>query len=183
MEDQQIIALLWQRSEEAIAALNEKFGNRLQHLSRNILSSDADAQECVNDTYLALWNAIPPQRPEPLTPFVLRLCKNIAISRLRAATARKRSGYEVALEELSDIIGSNTLDDTLSAQVLGQAINRFLGTLNPKDRIIFLRRHWYGDSVPAIAKQMRLSESNISVRLHRTRNKLKSYLIQEGLYE
>ena len=183
MEDQQIITLLWQRSEEAIAALNEKFGSRLQHLSRNILSSDADAQECVNDTYLALWNAIPPQRPEPLAPFVLRLCKNLAISRLRAITAQKRSGYEVALEELSDIIGSNTLDDALSAQVLGQAINRFLGTLNAKDRVIFLRRHWYGDSVQAIAKQMRLSESNISVRLHRTRNKLKSYLIQEGLYE
>ena len=183
MEDQQIITLLWQRSEDAIAALNEKFGSRLQHLAKNIVSSDADAQECVNDTYLALWNTIPPQRPDPLTPYILRLCKNIAISRLRSATAQKRSGYEVALEELSDVIGCNALEDTLSAQVLGQAIDRFLGTLTQKDRVIFLRRHWYGDSVQDIAKQMQLSESNISVRLHRTRNKLKSYLILEGLYE
>lgn len=183
MEDKQIISLLWQRNEDAIAALNEKFGRRLQHLAGNILSSDADAQECVNDTYLALWNTIPPQRPEPLAPFVLRLCKNIAISRLRGATAQKRSGYEIALDELSDIIGANTLDDTLSAQALGEGINRFLGTLKQKDRVIFLRRHWYGDSIQSIAQQMLLSESNISVRLHRIRNKLKSYLIQEGLYE
>ena len=183
MEDKQIISLLWQRNEDAIAALNEKFGRRLQHLAGNILSSDADAQECVNDTYLALWNTIPPQRPEPLAPFVLRLCKNIAISRLRTVTAQKRSGYEVALEELSEVIGTDTLEDTLSARELGQAIDRFLGTLKQQDRVIFLRRHWYGDSVQEIAQRLDLRESTVSVHLHRTRNKLKTYLIKEGLYE
>ena len=183
MEDKQIISLLWQRNEDAIAALNEKFGRRLQHLAGNILSSDADAQECVNDTYLALWNTIPPQRPEPLAPFVLRLCKNIAISRLRTVTAQKRSGYEVALEELSEVIGTDTLEDTLSARELGQAIDRFLGTLKQQDRVIFLRRHWQGDSVADIARQLSISEGSVSVRLHRIRNKLKNYLKKEGFYE
>ena len=183
MEDHQIISLLWQRSEDAIAALSEKFGSRLQRLAHNILSSDADAQECVNDTFLALWNTIPPQRPDPLPPYILRLCKNIAISRLRAATAQKRSGYEVALEELSDVIGADTLEQSVSARELGQAIDAFLDTLSQDNRVIFLRRHWYGDSVQEIARQLGMSQSNVSVRLYHTRNKLKTYLIKEGLYE
>ncbi len=181
MEDRQIISLLWQRSEDAIAALSAKFGHRLQRLAKNILLNERDAQECVNDTYLAVWNTIPPQQPDPLSPYILRLCKNIAISRLRSSTAQKRSAYEVALDELGDAIGLDTLEQTLSAQELGQAIDRFLDTLRREDRIIFLRRHWHGDSVQEIARTLGLRENNISVRLHRVRNKLKAYLTKEGL--
>lgn len=181
MEEREIISLLWQRHEDAIAALEALYGHRLQRLARNILPSDADAQECVNDTLLALWNSIPPQRPEPLTPYILRVCKNIAVSRLRQLTAQKRSGYEVALDELSEIIGTDSLEQALSAQELGRAIDCFLGTLRKTDRVIFLRRHWYGDSAQDIARLVGLSESNVSVRLHRTRNKLKTYLTKEGL--
>lgn len=183
MEEREILSLLWQRSEEAIDALQTCYGRRLQRLARNILPTEADAQECVNDTFLALWNSIPPQRPEPLAPYILRVCKNIAITRLRRIAAGKRSGYEVALEELSEAIGADTLEQALSARQLGWAIDAFLDTLRREDRFLFLRRHWYGDSVQSIARQLGKSESNISVRLHRIRNKLKDYLIKEGLYE
>ena len=183
MEDRDIISLLWQRHEDAIAALAEKFGQRLQRLAKNILLNESDAQECVNDTYLAVWNTIPPQRPSPLSPYILRLCKNIAISKLRAATAQKRSAYEIALDELSEAIGMDTLEQTLSSQELGRAIDAFLDTLSREDRFVFLRRHWYGDSVQDIAHSLGQSTNRVSVRLHRIRSKLKDYLIKEGLYE
>lgn len=183
MEEREILSLLLQRHEEAISALQALYGHRLQRLARNILPTDADAQECVNDTYLALWNTIPPQRPDPLMPYILRVCKNIAVSRLRHFTAQKRGGYEVALDELSEAIGSDNLEQALSAQELGRAIDIFLDTLRREDRFVFLRRHWYGDSVQEIARCLDKSESSISARLHRIRSKLKTYLIKEGLYE
>ena len=183
MEDRVIIDLLWSRSEDAIQALAQQFGRRLQRLAENILSSEPDAQECVNDTYLAVWNTIPPQRPVPLAPYLLCLCRNIAISRLRSATAKKRSAYEISLNELDEAIGADSLTQTITSRELGRTIDRFLDTLCKEDRVIFLRRHWYGDSVADIAKSLGLSESNISVRLHRIRQKLKTYLVTEGYYE
>ncbi len=181
MEEKEILSRLLSRKEDAIPALETVYGKRLIALSRNIVPTDADAQECINDTYLALWNTIPPQKPEPLTPYVLRICKNIAVSRLRSITAQKRSGYEIALDELEQVIGTDSLEQALSEKELGQAINRFLKTLSQTDRVIFLRRHWYGDSVQLIAKNLGLNENNISVRLHRIRSKLRTYLTKEGL--
>ena len=180
MEDREIIALLWQRSEDAIRALAEKIGHRLQRLARNILVNPQDAEECVSDTYLALWNTIPPRRPEPLSPYALRICKNLAVSRLRVSLAQKRSGYEIALDELSEAIGAQALEETISARELGRAIDRFLSTLSVENRVIFLRRHWYGDSVQEIATRVRLSENTVSVRLTRTRAKLREFLTKEG---
>lgn len=181
MEEREILSLLLQRNEAAIAALEAAYGKRLLALARNILPTDGDAQECVNDTYLALWNATAPQQPELLTPYVLRVCKNIAVSKLRQLTAQKRSGYEVALDELSEVIGTRSLEEALSAKELGQAIDHFLGKLHREDRVIFLRRHWYGDSMQEIARKLGRSENHISVRLSRTRTKLKKYLTKEGL--
>ena len=183
MEDRLIIDLLWQRSDEAIPALSEKFGHRLQRLARNILPNPLDAEECVSETYFALWNTIPPQRPNPLAPYALRICKNIAVSRLRANLAGKRSGYEVALDELSEAIGSQTLEEAIAARELGQSIDRFLGTLNTENRVIFLRRYWYGDSISEIAQRVSLSENTVYVRLSRSRAKLREYLKKEGYYE
>lgn len=183
MEDREILAMLWDRNAEALDALAMKFGHRLQRLARNILPSDQDAQECVNDTYLALWNTIPPQRPEPLAPYVLRLCKNISVSRFRSITAKKRSCYEVTLDELSEAIGTTSLDETVDARLLGQTIDKFLTTLSKENRVIFLRRYWHGDSVQSIAQRMGLSENVVSVRLSRTREKLRAFLIKEGYYE
>lgn len=183
MEDRQIIALLWARAEDAITALRDKFGHRLQRLAANILLNPWDAEECVNDTYLAVWNTVPPHRPDPLAPYTLRICKNIAASRLRATLAQKRCGYEIALDELSEAIGTASLEQTLDVRELGRAIDRFLDTLNRENRFLFLRRYWYGDSVHSIAQQTGLSENAASVRLNRIRNKLKTYLQKEGLYE
>lgn len=183
MEDRQIIALLWQRSEAAIQALTEKFGHRLQRLARNILPNPWDAEECVSDTYLALWNTIPPQQPDPLAPYALRVCKNIAVSRLRTQTTQKRSGYEIALDELSEAIGAQTLEEMVSARELGRAIDRFLDTLSTENRVIFLRRYWYGDSIADIARRVSLSENTVYVRLSRSRTKLRQYLKKEGYYE
>lgn len=183
MEDKQIISLLWARADNAIAAIAEKLGHRLQRLAQNILPNPWDAEEAVNDTYLAMWNTIPPKRPEPLAPYALRLCKNIAVSRLRTILAVKRSGYEIALDELSECIGTASLEDTLDARELGRALDCFLDTLSLQNRVIFLRRHWYGDAISEIAERVGLSENAVSVRLNRIRNKLKTYLTQEGFYE
>lgn len=181
MEDKEILDLLWSRSEEGITALTQKLGSRLQRLAQNILLDPQDAQECVNDTLLALWNAIPPHRPEPILPYALRICKNIATSRLRNRLAIKRSGYEIALDELADAIGADTLQQALDEQALGSAINVFLATLSAENRVIFLRRYWHGESVSTIASLVSLSENTVSVRLSRIRGKLRTYLKKEEL--
>lgn len=182
MEDDRIIALLWQRAEEALDALAAKFGAGLLALARNILPDLRDAEEAVSDTYLALWNAIPPARPEPLPPYVYRVGRNTALNRLRRDTAQRRCGYELSLDELSACIAGPDLEARISARALGRAIDAFLGAQSQSTRIIFLRRYWFGDSVKEIAKMLGMKESAVSVRLLRTREKLKDYLTEEGYY-
>lgn len=183
MDDRYILTLLNRRSEHALAALSEKFGQRLLALAMNILGNREDAQECVNDTYLALWDTIPPKEPDPLWPYACRIGKNIALSRLRKNTAHKRGAYELSLEELSECIGEDMLQQALDAKALGRTIDRFLGTQTKENRILFVRRYWFGDSVGDIAKARGLSENAVSVRLNRTRSKLRDYLMKEGFYE
>lgn len=183
MEDKQIIALLFARAEEALAALRQKFHSGLIRLAKNILRSPEDAEEAVSDTYLALWNAIPPAQPEPLAPYVYRTGRNTALKRLRHETSQKRSGYEVSLDELSDCLAGPSLDDIVDARALGRAMDRWLDTLSRENRVIFLRRYWFGDSVQSIAAMTGLRENAVSVRLNRLRSKLKDYLTKEGFYE
>lgn len=180
---EKITKLLLQRSESAIAELAREFGRRLYLTALNILNIHEDAEESVSDTYLAVWNAIPPKQPEPLAPFVYKTGRNIALNRLRHRTARKRSSYEVSLDELSACIAGPDLWETLDARALGRAIDRFLDTLNQSNRVMFLRRYWFGDSVRDIARHFDLTENAVSVRLNRTRSKLKLYLTEEGFYE
>lgn len=182
MEDKKIIALLWQRAESALDALAEKFGRGLLTLTRNILPDLRDAEEAVSDTYLALWHAIPPAKPDPLPPYVYRVGRNTALNRLRRDTAQKRSGYEVSLDELSGSLSGPSLEAQVDARTLGRAMDAFLDTQSQRTRIIFLRRYWFGDSVKDIAKLLGLTESAVSVRLLRTRQKLKDYLTEEGYY-
>jgi RNA polymerase sigma-70 factor (ECF subfamily) len=182
MEEKQILDRLWSRDEEALTALAQHYGHRLQRLAHNILLDPQDAQECVNDTYLALWNSIPPKRPEPLLPYALRLCKNIATSRLRRNLAKKRSGYEVALEELCDAIGRDDLERMQDSNALGAAINAFLARQSRENRVIFLRRYWYGDSVQQIAGRLAMSENVVSARLARMKGKLRRHLEKENIY-
>ena len=179
MDDYQILELLWQRSERAIQALGQRFGARLHHMAQNLTGSQRDAEECVNDTFLAVWNAIPPKKPEPLTPYVLRIGRNIALNKLRANTTKKRGGYELSLEELAGCIRA---PEPGEGKALGQALNAYLDTLNRTSRMIFLRRYWFGDSVKDIAKAFAMTENAVSVRLSRIREGLKAFLIKEGLF-
>lgn len=184
MDDKKILALFFQRTEAAISAVAKKYGTRLHLTAKNILHDHHDAEECVNDTYLALWNSIPPQRPHPLLSYASRITRNIAMNRLRDSRAPcRRSEYDLSLDELADCIGNVSLEEEMDVRLLGQCINAFLGTLSRENRSIFLRRYWYGDSVKEIATAYFLSENTVSVRLNRIRSKLKAFLIQEGYYE
>ncbi len=175
MDDNAILALLWSKAENAIDALAQKFGARLLRMAQNFVGYQ-DAEECVNDTYLAVWNAIPPRRPEPLTPFVLRVGRNIALNRLRSLTAQKRSGYLLSLEELAECIAC----PEASGRELGEVMTAYLATLRRENRVIFLRRYWFGDSVKEIAREFSMTENAVSVRLSRIREGLRQHLTQEG---
>ena len=180
---EKITQLLWQRAESALTELAQAFGLRLYRTAKNILTLHEDAEEAVNDTYLVLWNTIPPKKPEPLAPFVYRTGRNIALNRLRHNTAQKRSSYEVSLSELEGCIAGPDLWQTLDARALGRAIDAFLDTQPSSSRTIFLRRYWFGDSVRDIAAAFGMTEGAVSVRLLRVRDKLKLYLTEEGFYE
>lgn len=181
MDDKRIIALFWDRVEGAIDAVRKKYGKLLFQIGLNILNDKQDAEEAENDTYLALWNAIPPARPDPFPPYICRVCRNTALKQLARRDAQKRnSRYDLCLDELSDILSGNALEDLLDGRALGQAIDRFLCTLGKEDRILFVRRYWFGDDIGDLSKRFAISRSNTSVRLYRIRDKLKYFLIQEG---
>ena len=181
MEDRKILLLLWNRAERAIEAMAEKYGRRLHHTAWNILGLHEEAEETVNDTYLAVWNAVPPVQPDPLEGYVYRTGRNIALDRLRFLTAEKRcSRYDASLDELEACIPTRWLEESMDAIWLGQAINRYLGTLNSTNRSIFLRRYWYGDDVKTIARDLELRPNTVTVRLSRIRNALHDYLEKEG---
>ena len=148
----------------------------------NILSVHHDAEEAVNDTYLALWNTIPPQRPDPFSAYVYRVGKNTALKKLRHNAAQKRSSYTVSLDELSECIAAGTLEDEIDARLLGRAIDRFLDTVSKENRVLFLRRYWFGDSLTELAETFQISQNTASVRLHRIRTQLHTYLIKEGYF-
>ena len=175
MDDHKLLMLLWNRSETALQAVSAAYGSRLYTIASNILGDHHDAEECVNDAYLALWNAIPPHRPNPLIAYACRVVRNIALNRRRG----RRSQYDVSLEELSGCLSANSLDEAVDARSLGRAINAFLGTLSADNRSIFLRRYWFGDSVREIAATFAMTENAVSVRLSRIRDKLRAYLEKE----
>ena len=181
MEDAKLLRLFFQRDEAAIQAVAAQYGAKLYSVANNLIHRHEDAEECVNDTYLALWNTIPPQRPNPLLSYALRITRNIALNKLRNQRAEcRRSDYDLSLDELEGCIGSRSLEQDMDVRLLGQHINRFLATLNRENRVLFLRRYWMGDSIAKIAKDRGLSENTVSVRLNRIRNKLKNFLEQEG---
>lgn len=183
MTDLQIIDLFFERSEQAINELAKSHEKPVRKLAYNILGNIQDVDECINDTWLAVWNSIPPHRPYPLRTFVCKITRNLATKKYHHNSAHKRnSQYDVALDELADCIPDhNMVEDFYSAKELGEIINRFLDTLSYEDRFIFMRRYWYADSLTDIVRMTSMSYSTISVRLHRTKNKLKKLLMKEGL--
>lgn len=179
MEDHAIIDLYWARSEEAIPATDEKYGKLLAHVARNILRDRLDVEECVNDSYLGAWNAMPPQRPNVLRSFLCRITRNLALDRSDYIHAAKRNaGCTTSLEELESI--GDPRGDFEEEVILAQLINGFLEQLGPEARVIFLRRYWFFDSVREVARRLNCTESKVTASLHRTRKQFRTYLEQEG---
>ena len=148
MEDKKIVKLLFARAENAISELSARFGKQLHRIAFNILENHQDAEECTNDTYFALWNAIPPVSPDPLAPYVYRTGRNTALKRLHRDTAKKRdSRYDVSLEELNGCLPGEDVEQMIDARELGRAMDRFLDSKSRESRYIFIRRYWYGDPV------------------------------------
>lgn len=184
MDDEKIIELFFQRSEQAIGALNDKYGKICRRLSYNIVNDSQDAEECVNDAYLGAWNAIPPARPSPLLTYICKIVRNVSLKLYWRKEAEKRnSHYTVAMEELEACIpGPNTVEAAMAVKALTHAIEEFLDTQTPENRVIFIRRYWFSDSCRDIAGLVGLSEKNISVRLTRIREKLKQYLMEREVF-
>ena len=184
MEDLQIIELYWQRDEEAIVQSETKYGGYCRAIARQILPVTGDVEECLSDTWLAAWRAIPPQRPQVLRTFFGRLSRNLAINKSVLEHAQKRGGGEVplALEELKECISAK---DSVEAQAevaeLGQLIDRFLRTLPQQECSLFLRRYWYVESLEEIARRYGLRKNTVKTCLFRTRNKLRAHLEREGI--
>lgn len=183
MQDKQIVDLYWQRSERAISETADRYGAYCRAVAYNILHSEEDSEECVNDTWLHAWNAIPPQRPARLRIFLAKITRNLALDKFKAQTAGKRGGGEVELilDELSECVSAGgDAEGQFLAQELEETINRFVHTLPKRDCSIFVRRYFFAESIEAIAKKYGLSANNVTVILSRTRQKLKTYLKKEG---
>lgn len=183
MEDSKIIKLFFDRSEEAITELSEKYGKVCKSVAENILNNHRDSEECVNDAFLAVWNTIPPQHPEHLLSYVCRIVRNLAVKKFHANTAQKRNSiYDVALDEIKECFPSSvSVEDEIEAIEVSRAIDRFLESMDKQNRILFVRRYFYSDSVEELAELFRTSKHNISVRLSRIRKNLKKNLIKEGV--
>jgi RNA polymerase sigma-70 factor (ECF subfamily) len=183
MEDSKIIDLFFERSERAIAELSEKYGKLCMKVSMNILNNLQDAEECVNDSYMGAWNAIPPTRPNPLISFICRLVRNLSINRYKYNNAEKRkTNYDLCLDELdSCFISSRLVDDAIEERILTEYINEYLRSLDRVNRVIFVRRFWYMDSYEEISKICGLKGGAVRVRVTRTKAGLKQYLEERGV--
>lgn len=183
MDDGKIIDLYWQRSEAAISETQSKYGSFLFSIANHILPFREDAQECVNDTYLDAWNAIPPTRPNILSAFLGKLTRRISIDRWRSQNAEKRGGSTVtlALDELAGCIpGGSDPAAEVEAKELARAIDRFLSGLPCMEQQVFVMRYFHLAGLKEIEDTFRISNSKVKSMLHRTRKKLRTHLEREG---
>lgn len=184
MEDAQIIDLFWQRDESAIKETSNKYGNYCYSIAVNILTNAEDALEIVNDTYLSVWNSIPPHRPVNFSTFLGKITRRIAIDKWRERYAMKRGGGEISLilDELNDCVPSTqSVEHEIEITELAQTINDFVVSMSPIERRVFICRYWYCDSIPAIAQQFGFSQSKVKMILYRQRKRLLTCLEREGL--
>lgn len=182
VEDCKIVELFFNRSEDAIAELTNKYGELCNRVALHVLNDRLDAEECVNEAYLGVWSTVPPERPNPLRAYVCRIVRNIALKKYHANTAAKRnSTYDIALDELADCIPSaSTTEDECDTAELTKAIDDFLGTLEREERVLFVRRYWYSDTVNELSARLGIKPHTCTVRLSRTREKLRKYLLKGG---
>ena len=184
MEDEQIVALYFRRSEQAIQETDRKYGHYCFQIANGILSSPEDGEECVSDTYMTAWRSIPPNRPIRLAPFLGKITRHLALDRWRKRFSQKRGGGEVALalEELEDCLpGKDTPEEALHRKEFREGLNRFLETLPERERAFFVSRYWYLRSVGEIAEKTGLSPGSVKTQLCRTRKKLRFFLEKEDL--
>lgn len=181
MEDTAIIELYWARNEDALTQTDQKYGTMCRTLAFHILSNRQDSEECVNDTWHRAWNTMPPQRPDSLRAYLGRIVRNLSISRLRQRTAQKRGGIHTLFCELEDCLPAPAhVEQDLDAKELAGAISRWLRTLDTDDRVLFVRRYWYGEPLHALASQWGFEPNRMAKRMLKLRRSLKRSLEQEG---
>lgn len=182
MSDEKIIELYLKRDEAAISATAEKYGAYLMRIAYNILSDEFDSEECVNDTYMRTWNRIPPEIPRYLSAFLAKITRNLSLDRVRARNSERRGGGAVALslDELAECVGGE--ESQVDSGEIARVINCFLSGLSELDRRMFVLRYFHEEGIAVIAERLQLGESNVKVRLHRLRAKLRVILEKEGLY-
>lgn len=185
MEDELIIQKLCERQEQAIKDLSDKYGRLCQAIANRILNNSQDAEECVNDTLLVVWNAIPPEHPNPLSAYVCQITRNLSLKKYHANTAQKRNhAYDLVLSELEEsLAGKESVEDEILTKELEGAINDFLSACRPCDRIIFIKRYWFFEPVSDIAEGIGKSKNYVNVHLHRMRKRLEHYLQIKGVIE
>ena len=183
MQDDKIVTLYWQRDEAAIRETEKKYGHYLLKIANNILFDLEDSKESVNDTYLKVWNSIPPQRPSVLSAYLAKLTRRISIDRFRYRTRDKRrdSQYALSLSELDDCVsGGNTTEEIINVKLLADTIGIYLRLQSEEARNAFIGRYYFLDSLKEVAAYCGMSESKCKSLLYRTRVGLKEYLEKEG---
>lgn len=179
MEDNQIIELYWNRNEKAIQETDKKYGKYCNYIAYNILQNNEDSNECVNDTYLKLWNAIPPQRPNVLKIFIARITRNLAIDKYRKI--KHKSVMEEVLDELKECTSNTNIENEVEYSEIIRNINLFLGNLSLEKRRIFIDRYWLFDSISSISNKYDLTQGKVKMTLLRIRKDLKGYLKEVDL--
>lgn len=182
MDDKQIVELYWQRCESAIEETDKKYGRYCHYIAYHILADNEDAKEIVNDTYLKTWNTVPPNRPDPLKPYVGTISRQLSLNRYEAQHAQRRRGQvALALDELAECIPDTDSGADIGESVaLSDALIRFLWGLPERTRILFVRRYFYMSPVAEIAADFSMKESAVTMLMLRTRRKLAHFLKKEG---
>jgi RNA polymerase sigma-70 factor (ECF subfamily) len=184
MDDGKIVELFWARAETAVAETAQKYAKYCFRISYTILQNSEDAEECVNDTYLHAWNAIPPHRPQKLATFLGKITRNLSLQKYHKNHAQKRGAgqVELALSELEECIPADSgVEQIVEDRLLAESLDAFLRSLRREARMVFVARYWHLYSIQEISKHYDMSESKVKSMLHRTRKKLRSYLESEGL--
>ena len=182
MDDLNIIELYFARDEQAIKETDAKYGKLCHSIAYNILNNNEDSEECVNDTYIGVWNAIPPTRPNNFMAFLCKITRNISLKRIEAMARQKRSQATiVSLEELVEILPDESIGENISNDNLTELISDFLRKEKADVRNVFIRKYYFFDSIGDIAKRYDFTESKVKNMLHHTRTKLKDFLIKEGI--
>ena len=182
MDDTKIVDLYWARNEKAIDESDKKYGRMLRSLSRSLLSSNEDAEECVNDTYLDAWGAMPDARPQFLGAFLSKITRRISVDRYRRDHREKRGGVDNLLSELSECIPADDgYERERDSREIRELLNSFLASLPKEKRVMFILRYFYSKSITEIATETETSVANVKVTLHRLRLDLREKLEKEGL--